>query len=102
MDKVTITGSMTSVLQQFDIFINHPLKVAHKKQVYIKWKMVVFWVVVVCSLVEVYPTTKVGCSLSLVKGLPSTRLYSATTQKTAVFVLTTMRASVSTHIKWIA
>jgi hypothetical protein len=47
--------------------------------------MAVFWVVAPCSLVEVYQRFRGPCCLHLHGG--------ATTQKTAIFVLTTVRTS---------
>jgi hypothetical protein len=50
--------------------------------------MAVFWVVVPCSLVEVYQRFRDTCV-----GKRLRDLHGVTTQKTAIFVLTAMRTS---------
>jgi hypothetical protein len=52
-------------------------------------KMVLFWVVGPCSLVEVYQRFRGPCCLHH-QG-DSTRLHGATTRKTAIFILTAVR-----------
>jgi hypothetical protein len=52
-------------------------------------EMAVFWVVAPCSLVEVYQRFRGPCCLPH----QGVRLHGATTQKTAIFVLTAVRTS---------
>jgi hypothetical protein len=52
-------------------------------------KIAVFWVVAPCSLVEVYQRFRGPCCL---------QRQGATTQKTAIFILTAVRTSNPTHV----
>jgi hypothetical protein len=56
-------------------------------------KIAVFWVVAPCSLVEVYQRFRGPCSHQ-----QQTTLHGATTQKTAIFILTAVRTSNPTQI----
>jgi hypothetical protein len=58
--------------------------------------MAVFCVVLPFSLVQVYRHFRGACCLHH-QGDESTRLHGATTQKTAIFILATVRTSNLTH-----
>jgi hypothetical protein len=50
-------------------------------------KVAVFWIVAPCSLVDVYERFRGPCCLHHQGDYSSTRLYGATTQKTAIFII---------------
>jgi hypothetical protein len=52
--------------------------------------MAVFWVVAPCSMIEVYRCFRGACCLHH-QGETYTRLYGATTKKTAVFIIAAVR-----------
>jgi hypothetical protein len=58
----------------------------------IRFKIAVFWVVAPCSLVEGYQRFRGPCCLH-----HQGRLHGATTQKTAIFILTAVRTSNPTY-----
>jgi hypothetical protein len=67
------------------------LQEIHIIQSQILMKIAVFWVVAPCSLVEVYQRFRGPCCLHH-QG-DDGRLHGATTQKTAIFILTAVRTS---------